>query len=105
VQLEIHRDGNPFRPVGNYRMANPNHRMPHKGDRVSVAGQNGAFIVYGVDASIKAAELRQIGRDLALSSIPWDSLTFLDGQAASQADPPQEKERRLGVLPPEQGKH
>jgi hypothetical protein len=54
------------------------HRIPKKGDRVAIRGDEGAFVVYSVDHSLECAELKQIGLELALSSIPWTKLTFLD---------------------------
>jgi hypothetical protein len=66
-------------------MANRKNRIPKKGDRVSAAGHEGAFIVYSVDGSIKVAELKQIGRDFAISTVPWNTLRFLDEEDASQA--------------------
>jgi hypothetical protein len=61
---------------------NPEHgkknRIPKKGDRVAIRGDAGVFVVYGVDHSLECAELKQIGHELALSSIPWSNLTFLD---------------------------
>jgi hypothetical protein len=53
-------------------------RSPKKGDRVAIQGENGAFVVYSIDGSLECAELKQIGHDLAMSSIPWSKLTFLD---------------------------
>jgi hypothetical protein len=58
-------------------------RIPKKGDRVIAAGHDGAFVIYGIDAVIQSAELRLIGGDFALSSIPWRDLTFLDEEDAS----------------------
>jgi hypothetical protein len=60
-------------------------RVPKKGDRVSAAGQKGTFVIYGKDAGLQTVELKLIGGDLALSSIPWSALTFLDREDASQA--------------------
>jgi hypothetical protein len=59
-------------------------RIPKKGDRVAIQGDEGAFIVYGVDDRLECAELRQIGRELALSTIPWSKLTFLDEPGSGQ---------------------
>ena len=60
--------------------------MPKKGDHVSVASDSGTFVVYSIDHDIHTVELKQIGRGLSLSSIPWDSLTFLDDLDESQND-------------------
>jgi hypothetical protein len=60
-------------------------RVPKIGDRVTASGQNGAFVVYGIDSTLQCAELLLIGKELRLSSIPWSSLTFLDQEDASQA--------------------
>jgi hypothetical protein len=53
---------------------------PTKGDRVAVLGQDGTFVVYDVDSRLRCAELKLIGHDFALSTIPWSALTFLDEQ-------------------------
>jgi hypothetical protein len=55
-----------------------NNRIPQKGDRVGIQGDDGVFVVYSIDDSLECAELKQIGRGLALSSIPWSKLTFVD---------------------------
>ena len=47
-------------------------------------GHSGAFIVSGIDSNNESAELRQIGQGLALSTIPWEQLTFLDELDESQ---------------------
>jgi hypothetical protein len=60
-------------------------RIPKVGDRVSATEQKGTYVVYEVDASIRAAELQEMGSDLRISSVPWESLTFLDEEDASQA--------------------
>jgi hypothetical protein len=67
-------------------MANGNNRIPKKYDRVSVANDSGEFVVYSIDHDIHTVELRQIGRGLSLSSISWDSLTFLDEKDASKTE-------------------
>ncbi|MFZ0817592.1 MAG: hypothetical protein WAM78_18850 [Candidatus Sulfotelmatobacter sp.] len=59
------------------------HRIPKKGDRVAIRGDEGAFVVYGLDDRLECAELKQIGREFALSSIPWRELTFLDERDSS----------------------
>jgi hypothetical protein len=64
-------------------MANRKTHIPKKGDRVAALGQNDAFIVYSVDSRIRCAELKLVGQDFALSSIPWTALTFLDEQEES----------------------
>jgi hypothetical protein len=66
-------------------MAHRKTRIPKKGDRVAALGHNGAFVVYSINISVRSAELKLIGHDLALSSIPWGALTFLDEEDASQA--------------------
>jgi hypothetical protein len=53
-------------------------RIPKKGDRVAMQGEKGTFVVYDVDGSLECAELKPIGHELAMSSIPWSKLTFLD---------------------------
>lgn len=58
-------------------MANPQQRIPEIGERVSVIGEPGEFLVTSVDSNAEAVELKQIGNDLALSTIAWDSLTIL----------------------------
>ena len=59
-------------------------RKPKVGDRVSAVGQKGAFVVSGTDRDLETVELKQIGHDLALSTIPWAELTFLDELDESQ---------------------
>jgi hypothetical protein len=59
-------------------MAKSEKRIPQKGDQVTADGHKGAFVIYSVDGGILTAELRRIGSDFALSSIPWDELTFID---------------------------
>jgi hypothetical protein len=66
-------------------MANSKKRLPNKGDRVAALGQHGTFVVSQVDSTIQTVELKMIGRDFALSTIPWRALTFLDELDASQA--------------------
>jgi hypothetical protein len=65
-------------------MAKPKNRIPQNGDRVEVRGQKGAFVVYSVSHKHQVVELKQIGQDFALSSIPWAALTFLDELDESQ---------------------
>ncbi|MGA2019926.1 MAG: hypothetical protein ABSH02_04990 [Candidatus Sulfotelmatobacter sp.] len=65
-------------------MANPKGRIPKKGDRVSAHGHIGAFVIYSVGSRHQVVELKQIGQDLALGSIPWSALTFLDELDESQ---------------------
>jgi hypothetical protein len=38
-----------------------------------------------VDKSLRTAELKLMGGDLRLSSMPWHVLTFLDNEDASRA--------------------
>ena len=59
-------------------MAHRTKRLPKKGDRVAVLGQNGTFVVTDVDRYVRIVELKMIGHDFALSTIPWRALTFLD---------------------------
>ena len=47
---------------------------PKVGDRVTVIGQTGEFTVSAVNAKAESVELKQIGQDFALSTIPWDSI-------------------------------
>jgi hypothetical protein len=65
-------------------MAKAKKRIPQNGERVSVRGQIGAFVIYSVSHKHQVAELKQIGQELALSSIPWSALTFLDELDESQ---------------------
>lgn len=65
-------------------MAKPKKRIPQKGDRVAARRQHGAFIVSSVDSDLLTVELRMIGDDLRLISIPWGALTFLDELDESQ---------------------
>jgi hypothetical protein len=58
--------------------------VPKKGDRVTVFGQNGTFIVSSVDSAIKNVLVRMIGHDFALDAIPWGALTYLDELDSSQ---------------------
>ena len=67
-------------------MTKRNKRIPKSGDRVAVRGEKGTFVIYSVDSSLQAAEIKLIDHDLALSSMPWDALTFLDAEDASQLD-------------------
>jgi hypothetical protein len=53
-------------------------RIPKIGDHVAAQGRKGGFVVYQIDSRLQCAELKQIGQELALSSIPWAELTFLD---------------------------
>jgi hypothetical protein len=59
-------------------MPRPKKRIPKKGDRVAAEGRIGEFVVYSIDSGLRVAELRQIGSDFALSTIPWREMTFLD---------------------------
>jgi hypothetical protein len=59
-------------------MPNRKNRIPKKGDHVTAVGQKGAFVVYSIDSSIYTVELKQIGEEFALTTIPWEALTFLD---------------------------
>lgn len=65
-------------------MAKRKKRIPKIGDHVSVEGHKGAFIVSSIDSNTESAELKQIGHDLALSTIPWEDLIFLDELDESQ---------------------
>ena len=53
-------------------------RIPTIGDRVTALGQKGTFVVYSIDRDVQCAELKLIGKELRLSSIPWSSLTLLE---------------------------
>jgi hypothetical protein len=59
-------------------MMRSKNRFPKRGDRVAALGHSGAFIVYSIDSSIHTVELKQIGEEFALTTIPWEALTFLD---------------------------
>jgi len=59
-------------------MAKPKKRSPQNGDRVSVREEKGTFVVYSVNSMVEAADVKLMGKDHALSSIPWGALTFLD---------------------------
>ena len=86
VQFEFPQGLRPSRVCGKlWGMATKNMRIPKKGDRVAVAGRKGAYVVYLVDGSLQVADLKQIGGDSHLATISWGSLTFLDGEDASQA--------------------
>jgi hypothetical protein len=50
--------------------------LPKIGDRVTVVGEAGEFTVSAVNSKAESVELRQIGQDFALSTIPWDFLTL-----------------------------
>lgn len=63
-------------------MARKNHNLK-KADLVTVRGETGTFVIYGVDESLQTAELQLINRDLRLSSISWDALTLLDKKMPS----------------------
>jgi len=65
-------------------MARGKRRIPKIGDRVAALGQNGAFVIYSINNSLRTAELKLIGHDFALSSIPWGALTFLEELDSSQ---------------------
>jgi hypothetical protein len=59
-------------------------RIPNIGDHVAVIGQKGAFVVSRVDSSLSTVELKMIAHTLALTTIPWRALTFLDELDESQ---------------------
>jgi len=59
-------------------MVNRKKRIPKTCNRVTAHGETGTFVIYGVDKSLRTAELKLMGGDLRLSSMPWDVLTFLD---------------------------
>ena len=65
-------------------MANRKKRIPKIGDHVSVVGRKGVFIVSSVDSYTESAEMKQIGHHLALSTVPWREVTFLDKLDESQ---------------------
>jgi len=58
-------------------------RTPKNADRVTARGETGTFVIYDVDRSLETAELKQMSGDLRLSSMPWDTLTFLNKEDAS----------------------
>jgi hypothetical protein len=60
-------------------------RIPKKGDRVRAVGNEGVFTVYNVNSSLRAVDLKQLGSNLRVAAIPWDSITFLDQEDTSQA--------------------
>ena len=61
-------------------MNSRNTRVPKNGDRVTARGEQGKFVIYGVDVDLKTVELKLVEGDLKLSSMPWDVLTFIDKQ-------------------------
>jgi len=66
-------------------MVNRKKRIPKTGNRVTAHGETGRFVIYSVDKCLRTAELKLMGGDLRLSSMPWDALTFLDKEDASRA--------------------
>jgi hypothetical protein len=60
-------------------------RVPKKGDRVTAIGHEGVFAVYNVNHTLHSADLQQLGSDSRLAAIPWESISFLDGQDTSEA--------------------
>jgi len=58
-------------------MAHKKNRTPKKGDRVAADEHNGAFVISSVNNEDRTVELKQIGRDFALSLVPWRALAFL----------------------------
>ena len=58
-------------------------RTPKNADRVTARGETGTFVIYDVDRSLETAELKQMSGDLRLSSMPCDTLTFLNKEDAS----------------------
>jgi hypothetical protein len=65
-------------------MARRKKRVPKNGDRVAVLGHKGTFVVSHVDSELCAVDLKMLGLGFALSTIPWDVLTFLDELDSSQ---------------------
>jgi hypothetical protein len=59
-------------------------RIPKKGDRTAALGHSGTFVVSYVDNDLRTVDLKMIGNDFALSTIPWRALTFLDELEASK---------------------
>jgi hypothetical protein len=59
-------------------MPDKKNRIPKKGDRVTAAGQQGTYMVYCRDHSLRTVDLKQIEIDVRLASIPWRSIKFLD---------------------------
>ena len=66
-------------------MVNRKTCIPKNGDHVTARGETGTFVIYGVDRSLQTAELKRMGGELRLSSMPWDALTFLDKEDVSRA--------------------
>jgi hypothetical protein len=59
-------------------MALSEKRIPQIGDHVSVRGETGAFVIYSVGHRHQVVQVKQIGKDFALGTIPWKALIFLD---------------------------
>jgi hypothetical protein len=59
-------------------MANRKKHIPKLDDRVAVLGHTGAFVISSVDGDLRTVELKPIGRNFALSAIPWRALRYLD---------------------------
>jgi len=72
-------------------MVNRIKRIPKTGNRVTTDGETGTFVIYGVNKSLRTAELKLMGDDLRLSCMPWDALTFLDKEDATE---PRRRSRR-----------
>jgi hypothetical protein len=53
-------------------------RIPKTGDSVNVVGRDPVFAVYSVDGALQVVDLKELGGDLRLATIPWASITFLD---------------------------
>jgi hypothetical protein len=79
-------------------MSKRQRRIPKIGDLVAAKGETGAFLVYGIDSSLRCAEIKQIGHEFALSSIRWEVLTFLDELDGSQAAAPDRERSHKGKL-------
>jgi hypothetical protein len=60
-------------------------RPPKEGDRVVVLGHTGAFVISDLDCDLRTVELKAIGHEFALSTVPWSALTSLDEEDASEA--------------------
>ena len=44
-------------------MNSRNTRVPKNGDRVTARGEQGKFVIYGVDVDLKTVELKLVGGD------------------------------------------
>jgi|HubBroStandDraft_3_1064219.scaffolds.fasta_scaffold2073531_1 hypothetical protein len=59
---------------------NPN-RKPKKGDVVGIKGEQGAFVVVDSYRAMRLVDVKAVGakpKELALRSVPWPSIVYLD---------------------------